>query len=103
MKTDLEVEVEVDLRPLGKVIIFRVKQNLPIIYRYIAYYIDLNLQICDYTQKRRICRDNCKYALDEHFHGHFCPRRNAAKFCHPACEFVFAMKTRYAKSELENW
>ena len=33
MKTDLEVEVEVDLRPLGKVIIFRVKQNLPIINR----------------------------------------------------------------------
>ena len=36
MKTDLEVEVEVDLRPLGKVIIFVTdKQNLPIIYRYI--------------------------------------------------------------------
>ena len=34
MKTDLEVEVEVDLRPLGKVIIFRDKQNLPIIYRF---------------------------------------------------------------------
>ena len=37
MKTDLEVEVEVDLRQLGKVIIFRDrqtdKQNLPIIYR----------------------------------------------------------------------
>ena len=33
MKTDLEVEVEVDLRPLRKVIIFRDKQNLPIIYR----------------------------------------------------------------------
>ena len=27
MKTDLEVEVEVDLRPLGKVIIFRDKQT----------------------------------------------------------------------------
>ena len=27
MKTDLEVEVEVDLRPLGKVIIFRDKQR----------------------------------------------------------------------------
>ena len=38
MKTDLEVEVEVDLRQLGKVLIFRDrqtnKQNLPIIYRY---------------------------------------------------------------------
>ena len=27
---------------------------------------------------------NCKYALDESFHGHICPRRKAAKFCHPA-------------------
>ena len=33
MQTDLEVEVEVDLRPLGKVLIFRDRQNLPIIYR----------------------------------------------------------------------
>ena len=38
MKTDLEVEVEVDLRPLGKVIIFRDKHNLPIIYRYHKYH-----------------------------------------------------------------
>ena len=35
-------------------------------------------------QKRRICRENSKYALDEIFYGHFCPRRKAAKFCHPA-------------------
>ena len=34
MQTDLEVEVEVDLRPLGKVLIFHDRQNLPIIYRY---------------------------------------------------------------------
>ena len=38
MKTDLEVEVEVEFRQLGKVIIFRDRQtnrqNLPIIYRY---------------------------------------------------------------------
>ena len=34
-------------------------------------------------QKRRICCDNCKYALDERFHGHFCPRRKPAKSCHP--------------------
>ena len=26
---------------------------------------------------------NCKYALDENFHGYFCPRRRASKFCHP--------------------
>ena len=50
---------------------------------YIAYFTELNLQICDYVQKRRICRENCKYALDENFHDHFCPRRKAAKFCHP--------------------
>ena len=31
----------------------------------------------------RICRENSKYALDESFYGHFCPRRKAANFCHP--------------------
>ena len=51
---------------------------------YIAYFTELILQICDYAQKRRICRENCKYALDERFHGHFCPRRKPAKSCHPA-------------------
>ena len=50
---------------------------------YIAHFNELNLQVCDYAQKRRICRENCKYALNENFHGHFCPRRKAAKFCHP--------------------
>ena len=50
---------------------------------YIAYFTELNLQICYYAEKQRICRKNCKYALDENFHDHFCPRRKAAKFCHP--------------------
>ena len=50
---------------------------------HIAYITELNLQICNYVQKRRICRENCKYAFDENFHGHFCPRRKAAMFCHP--------------------
>ena len=27
---------------------------------YIAYFTELDLQICDYAQKRRICRKNCK-------------------------------------------
>ena len=27
---------------------------------YMAYFTDLNLQICDYAQKERICRENCK-------------------------------------------
>ena len=47
------------------------------------YFTELNLQICDYAQKRRIWRENCKYALDKNFHCHFCSRRKAAKFCHP--------------------
>ena len=51
----------------------------------IAYFTEFNLQIWDYTQKRRIHCENCKYAFDESFHGHFCPRRKAAKFCHPGC------------------
>ena len=40
---------------------------------YIAYYTDLNLQICNYAQKRRICRKNGKYALDESFMTIFAP------------------------------
>ena len=43
----------------------------------------LILQICDYVQKRRIRRENCKYVLDENFHCNFCSRQKAAKFCHP--------------------
>ena len=39
---------------------------------YIAYFTELILQFCDYAQKRRIWRENCKYALDENFHCHFC-------------------------------
>ena len=50
---------------------------------YIVYFTELNLKICDYVQKRRIFCENCKYALDERFHGHFCPRRKPAKSCHP--------------------
>ena len=50
---------------------------------YIAHFTELNLQLCADAKKRSICRENCKYALDENFHGHFCPRRKAAKFCHP--------------------
>ena len=54
---------------------------------YIAYFTELNLKICDYAQKQRICRENCKYALDENFHDHFCSRRKAAKFCHPGIAY----------------
>ena len=34
---------------------------------YIAFYTELNWQICNYAQKRRICRGNSKYACYEHF------------------------------------
>ena len=53
---------------------------------YIAYFTELILQICDYAQKWRIWRKNCKYALDENLHCHFCFRRKAAKFCHPVLD-----------------
>ena len=52
---------------------------------YIAYFTELKSKIWDYAQKRRICRENCNYALDESFHGHVCPRRKPAKSCHPVC------------------
>ena len=34
---------------------------------YNAYYTELKLQICNYGQKERICRENSKYAPDENF------------------------------------
>ena len=38
---------------------------------YIAYYTELNLQICNFTQKLRICRENRKYAFDKNFYAQF--------------------------------
>ena len=64
----------------------------------IAYYTELNLQICNYAQKRRICRDNSKYALDENFHGNFCPRRKAANFCH----YYYISDTSIAEDDKDN-
>ena len=49
----------------------------------IAYYTELNVQFCNYAQKRRICRQNSKYASVKNFCGHFCRRREAANYCHP--------------------
>ena len=40
---------------------------------YIAFFTELNLQICYYAQKRRIRRENCKYALDKIFMAIFSP------------------------------
>ena len=34
---------------------------------FIAFYNELNWQICNYTQKRCICRENSNYAFDENF------------------------------------
>ena len=65
---------------------------------YIAYFTGLILQICDYAQKRRIWRKNCKYALDENFHCHFCSRRKAAKFCHPGSEWNWICQSLLARS-----
>ena len=69
---------------------------------YIAYFTELDLQICDCEQRRRICRENCKYALDKNFHGQFCPRRKAAKFCHPA-EHGHEWMTNYLLLRLNNF
>jgi len=59
-------------------------KKVPYYMVHIAYYTEMNLQICNYTQKRRICRENSKYAPDENFCGYFCPRGKAANFYHPA-------------------
>merc|ERR1712107_615914 len=67
---------------------------------YIAYFTELNSKIRDYALKRRICRENCKYALDERFHGHFCPRRKAAKSCHPVPNQTF--QTKPTKPDIPN-
>ena len=50
---------------------------------YIAEYTELNKN-CNYASKRCFCCENNKYVADENFCGHFCPRRKAANFCHPA-------------------
>ena len=55
----------------------------------IAYYTEFNLQICNYVQKRRICREISEYALDENLYAHFWPRRKGAKFRDLALETYF--------------
>ena len=53
------------------------------VYHYMAYIAYLTKWICNYAQKRRICRENSKCTPDENFLGHFCTRRKAAtlKIC----------------------
>ena len=48
-----------------------------------AYCILYWNEFCNYAQKRRICRQNSKYAPVKNLCGHFCRRREAANYCHP--------------------
>ena len=51
------------------------KKCMHYIMVYIVYHTELNFWICNYAQKRRICRENSKYALDKNSYGHLNPRR----------------------------
>ena len=66
---------------------------------YIAYSIELNLQICNYAQKRRICRKHCKYALDKNFHDHFCPQRCSATLSLQIDEHSQFVQITFSKSK----
>ena len=59
MKTDLEVEVEVDLRQLGKVIIFRDKQT----NRQLLLYIDASIHLF-INDKWSLHLQGCKINLE---------------------------------------
>ena len=50
---------------------------------YIAYYIELNLKICNYAQKNDAFV--AKLANTRQFGTH----RKAANFCHPVCQYNF--------------
>ena len=60
---------------------------------YIAYFTELNFQICDNAQKRRICRQNCKYALDEKKLWHFLPPPKACQVLPPCAPVEITFKT----------
>ena len=47
--------------------------------------------ILNKIRKFAITRKNSKYAPDENFWGHFCPRRKAANFCHPGLKHYCPM------------
>ena len=55
----------------------------------------IKFAICNYAQKRRKC-ENTKYAPDEKFCGHFCPRRKAASFCQPDVN-IYSVQTVHWK------
>ena len=57
---------------MGKKVLFGSKtvflgQKVHYYVVYIAYHTELNLQICNFVQQRRICCKNSKYAPDETF------------------------------------
>ena len=45
---------------------------------------------------------NCKYAFDGSFHDHFCPRRKAAKFCHPGSRQSMLDRLRIVLIDLDS-
>ena len=57
---------------------------------YIAYFTELNLQICDYAQKRSICLENCEYALVENFPWPFLPPTKGCQVLPPCshCKYT---------------
>ena len=65
----------------SKTVFLRQEVNYYMVY--IAYYTELNMQICNYAKKTTHLLQNSKYAFAENLYGHFCPRRKAANFCHP--------------------
>ena len=70
----------VAIEDLGKKVLFGTTtvflgQEVHYYIVYIAYYTELNLQICNYAFVAKIVSKN--------FFGHFCPCRKAANFCHP--------------------
>ena len=65
---------------------------------YIAYYRQLDLQNI-YAQKRRICRENSKYAIDENV----CPRRKDTNFCHPAMHCLESTNMAIKNPKTLNW
>ena len=56
------------------------------------YHTELNLQICNYAQERRICREDREYAPNENLNG-----QKAAIICHPAsmsCVYLHSYRVK---------
>ena len=72
---------------------------------YIAYYTELNFQICKYAQKHRICHENSKYALDENVMAIFAlAERKAANFGHPVLWWFYKFyKNFFDDVPFTNW